>query len=571
MVTGTPAPLVVLGIWDGHDAGVALIAEGRLLFALAEERPTRRKRCSGFPSRSLDLCLAWADARGLAVSDVAIAGRFGRAPLRLLDPIYASTDPDRDPLGAASLAIQGWENQIARVPVLREVERALGLRALAPRIAARLGRRPRLHTVAHHEAHAWSALLGAGDEPALVVTWDAYGEGVSATSRDAAAPWEAEVTLGVSAGLASLYGAVCSLLGFAEGEEGKVMGLAALGDPHAAPRFRALFSEQDGAPRLLRPLGKRQLRGLLEGLSREDAAAALQRVTEEIGSRWIQQRLSAAGGQRRLLLAGGLFANVLLNGKLAALPEVSSLFVFPNMVDGGLAAGAAHRVWAERTGRRADPLRSALLGCAFSDTERRRAAEASGLPVRRLPDVALAAARHLRAGRVVCRHEGRDELGPRALGARSLLFSAADPALVTRVNDALRRDTFMPFGPLLRDEDAAGSLRSRLPLDDLRTMTVVSEVSEAFRRACPGAVHVDGTARPQLVSATSDPGLHHLLTLHREAGGGPAVVNTSFNLHGEPIVHTPEDALRTFLASGLDVLLLGDLELLRPGLSIADR
>ena len=164
---------------------------------------------------------------------------------------------------------------------------------------------------------------------------------------------------------------------------------------------------------------------------------------------------------------------------------------------------------------------------------------------------------------MVCRYVGRDEFGPRALGNRSILFAAGDPALGARVNRALGRDDFMPFGPVLAAEDAGAALQIPTPGLDLAHMTVAVDATSAFRDECPGAVHLDGTTRAQVVSPASDPNLHELVIEHRRTGGGPALINTSLNLHGEPIVHTPEDAVRTFLASGLDALFLGTWECLR--------
>lgn len=547
-----------LGIWDGHDAGVALVAGGELCFALSEERPSRRKRYSGFPRRALRAALHWAAAQGIAVADVALAGRHGRAPLRLLEPLYRRLDPSRDPLSPASALVRGWENALPSLPLLRDAESAVAEAAVRLRAGLRPAARWRL--VDHHDAHAYSALLGDdGDGPAAVLTWDAYGEGRSGSLRSSQNPRESLASLPPEAGIASLYGAVTVLQGFGEGDEGKVMGLAACGRTEPArSRFLGLFEVRDGVPRLRRPLTRPALLPLLEGLSREDAAAGLQAAVEALALGWIDRARAAVPGARRLLLAGGLFGNVLLNRRLASLPGVDACFVFPHMGDGGLAAGAAHAAWHARHGALARPLRHVLLGPepatgSFADAARR-----AGLAVRRVADPAAEAARHLAAGRVVCRLDGRDEFGPRALGNRSILFPASDPDLPARVNAALRRDGFMPFAPAVHPAEAAGAFPASPPAADLRFMTCCADASTAFRRASPGGVHVDGTARPQVADPVSAPGLHAILSAARDLGVR-AVVNTSFNLHGEPIVHTADDAVRTFLASGLDVLLLGDL------------
>ncbi|MBM4395818.1 MAG: hypothetical protein FJ087_09025 [Deltaproteobacteria bacterium] len=557
-------PAGVLGVWDGHDASACLVADGEVVFALSEERPTRRKRFSGFPHRSIRAALAFAEAHGVEVRDVAVAGRHGRALQRLLDPLYSRGDPARDPTSAASLLVAAWENTVPRLPIAREVERAAGSAPLMARLRAAVGAPFRLHLVPHHEAHAFSALLGGGGPDALVVTFDAYGEGVAATARSAADPARPVATLPPSAGLARLYGAATVRLGFREGDEGKVMGLAARGDPEPGlGRLLAMFAARGGEPALRVPVTRATVDKALAGLSREDASAAVQAVTESLAAAWVASVLPRVPGATRLLLAGGLFSNILLNRALAALPGVGCVFVFPNMVDGGLRAGAAHRAWRDIAGACCRPIRHVLLGREFGAGDARRAAEASGLPWRRADDPEAAAVAHLLAGRVVCRHDGRDEFGPRALGNRSVLFPAADPALADRVNAALARDEFMPFGPALPSDHPPGLWTGRARDEDLRYMTLAVAATDAFRRACPAVVHLDGTARPQVADPVWCAGLDRILRGYAAGGGGPAVVNTSFNLHGEPIVHTPEDAVRTFAASGLDVLLVGGIEVRR--------
>ncbi|MDP7113936.1 MAG: carbamoyltransferase C-terminal domain-containing protein, partial [Myxococcota bacterium] len=361
---------------------------------------------------------------------------------------------------------------------------------------------------------------------------------------------------------------------FREGDEGKVTGLAARGDPgQLVGPLRALFRSDSTAPRLCQPLRRRQVEALIAGVPREDVAAALQVVTEEILCGWIGRLLEGEGGSAPLLVAGGLFANVALNRTLATLPGVDGLYVFPHMGDGGLAVGAAHALWFRLTGRLCTPLRDVALGSEFDREAARAAARAGDLSVREQATPAAAIAAHLREGRVVCRFAGRDELGPRALGNRSILFSARDPALGARVNRALGRDDCMPFGPVIAADDVKASLRTPPAGVDLAHMTIALDTTAGFRSECPGAVHVDGSARVQAVERQSAPELHAVLSAHRRAGGTRALINTSFNLHGEPIVHDPPAAVRTFLASGLDVLYLGDLECTasRPRVNSAER
>ncbi len=550
----------VLGLWDGHGAGVALLADGQLLFALSEERPSRHKRHSGFPTRSLALARDFAETRGITIDEVAVAGARGRSPLRLLEPLYSDSNPHREPLGRSSLVAMGWESRLPSLPLLGSLE-PLPAKALLRRRIGRVLRAPfTLHAVDHHDAHAYGALLGPGRDRALVITADAYGEGRSATVRLGSAPSQVISHLHGDFGLALLYGAVTVALGYREGDEGKVMGLAATGNPGPGlARFRALFEPEIPVPRLRRSLTRKGVERLVHDLRPRDTAASLQACVEEQAVAWVRSLLPCATATR-LHLAGGLFANVRINQNLAELPGLDGLFVFPAMGDEGLAAGAAHHRWHARSGCLALPIATVALGLERTAAAMEAAAQASGLPARRLRSNAEILD-HLAAGRVVCRYRGRDEYGPRALGPSSIIFRADRPEIAARVNRCLGRDPIMAFAPILRAEDAPAWLDTPLPASDLRFMTVTADARPALAERCPVAVHVDGTARAQLVAAEGDPDLHALLGAWVATSGQPALINTSFNLHGEPIVHSPRDAVRSFTSSGLDVLLLGEWQL----------
>jgi carbamoyltransferase len=262
-------------------------------------------------------------------------------------------------------------------------------------------------------------------------------------------------------------------------------------------------------------------------------AAAIQERVEEIVVGWIEARRK---GRTALALAGGLFANVALNGRLAQLFD--DIYVFPHMGDGGLCVGAAV---AERCVR---PLGLPFLGPLYSDHEMQAALQQSGLAVQRFEHPEEVLAQAICEGLIAARFVGRSEFGPRALGHRSILLRADQPALAERLNQQLVRDEFMPFAPIRRH--GAGS----------PTMTVVVPADDELKSKCPAAVHLDGTARTQIVSQTASPGLWRLLEC-AESEGFPALINTSFNLHSEPIVETPEHAVATFLAAELDIMQMG--------------
>lgn len=547
MPTNVPPPLrthaadddVVLGLWDGHDAGAALVAGGRVLAAESEERLTRVKNQGGFPTRAIEDVLRIAGISAGSVTRVAMAGRFGRLPARLLDRRYAAIEPrDVDPLSPASRAFAQYQSGLARLPGLRHVERLASASVLSYRLASLGLGRAALTLVDHHTAHALTAASHLGCD-GLVVTSDGYGDGVSH------AVWEVKDgrlsrrgAWGASASVALLYGALTRDLGFREGEEGKVTGLAG-SVIHSDLRLDDVVGlDADGTPRVdQRHARKRLAKALADGVRREEVAFALQSALERVLVASISKALENTG-HRALGVAGGLFANVSLNGRLATL-DLDRFVVFPAMTDQGLCVGAA----------------LGLVGTRFAMDDLRLG---HGLPdASAAPEVVAA---RLAEGAIIGVARGRMEFGPRALGSRSILFSPATRTLADRLNSALDRDRCMPYAPVLRRE--SWDALTTLPLARIERaaneMTLAVAASETFRRLAPAAVHDDGTARPQLVTRAPDPWLHAVLEAFERRTGCPALVNTSFNRHREPIVRTGDEALATARAARLDALVVGD-------------
>jgi carbamoyltransferase len=264
-----------------------------------------------------------------------------------------------------------------------------------------------------------------------------------------------------------------------------------------------------------------------------------------------------------LSLAGGIFANVKLNQRIAELPSVNSLWVMPHMGDGGLPVGAA----LGSSGSAPTPLPHACWGPQFSDRDAYKALgrgnlpqvnEARGTESAAIPGDVERVAQILAADKTVAICRGRMEWGPRALCHRSILARPHDPKINDWLNQKLDRSEFMPFAPVARVEDAD---RYFVGVDSAAAssqfMTVCFDTTSEFKKNCGAAVHVDGTARPQLVSPKSSPHMHALLTRLDQLTGTAVLINTSFNLHEEPIVCTPTDAVRAFAAAELDALWLG--------------
>lgn len=560
--------MLVLGIHDGtHDAGAALVHDGVLVAACNEERFTRRKGQGGWPAASITACLDRAGVRGRDLDAVAFAGLVNPNPvLRALPELQARFRLDdgwfyREEETPASRA-SAWLQFQSPFPRLRS-EGPAGratyalLRPLLARRTRALGA-PTPDLADHHDCHAASAAFTSGFDPCLVVVADGVGDGLALTvyraegtrlSRLAAMPYPHSYGL--------LYATITGFLGFRPfRHEGKLVGLAALGDadavtvpfPFAGPPEDRRFTEAFGAP--LRPWLDQ-----LRRFRREDVCAWLQRGVERELAALVRHHV-ARTGLRSVALAGGVFANVRLNQVLAA--EVDHLFVFPHMGDGGLAAGAALLRWARDAASPPPPLRHVFLGPGAEAPALEGELRRAGLPYRREQRLEEEVADRLARGQIVARWDGPMEFGPRALGNRSILAAATDRRMTDRLNLALSRSDFMPFAPLLLASEADEWVEGLAPVRDAaRFMTVTVDAKPRLAEACPAAVHVDGTLRPQLVDAETTPGLHHILSAYRRRTGVPALVNTSFNLHEEPIVNTPAEALSTFRRARIDALVLG--------------
>lgn len=550
-----------LGIHDGtHDAGAALVRDGELIFAAAEEHYCRRKGAGGWPTAAVEACLE--QARG-PIAGVAFPGFLNPNPgLRMARGVqrrfhldggaFWSEEEDAGSRFSQWLQFQSpfprWTGESRTVRAFRPL-----LQRKLRREIGKIGVSAPVQIVDHHLAHAAGAYYTQAHDPALVLVIDGVGDGLALsvyrgengrlTRLDA---WPFPHSYGL------LYATLTGFLGFRPfRHEGKLTGLAALGDPSAialpfpfeGPPEARRFTQQFGRP--LRPWLEQ-----LRPYTKEDVAAWLQKglETELCGllRHWIRQT-----GLGRVAVAGGVVGNVRLNQRLSEVEGVESLWVYPQMGDGGLAAGAALVMGGPHAPRAMPHL---FLGFETGDLE--TALRAAGLPVERPADLAEDAAARLAAGQVVARYGGAMEYGPRALGNRSILAPCGDRRLPARLNLALSRNDFMPFAPVLLEEDAEQWVEGLAPLrSSARFMTATVKARPELARVCPAVVHADGSLRPQLLRP-SDP-LFPILAAYRRRTGQPALLNTSFNLHEEPIVRTPSEAIATWRAARLDALILG--------------
>jgi carbamoyltransferase len=558
-----------------HDPSAAVVAGGVIAAALESEKVTRAKHeINVFPEEAMRAVLKIA---GLSFNDIdVIATNYAAGPLSsglYLPHLFSLLRQRNFDLGvlAGVLIIAGSHN---------------------PRLFRKLAERrlPKVVNVKHHRAHLASTFLLSPFEESAVLIVDAAGE-LDCTSlwhcRDREVRKLHSMDL-PNDSLGSVYMLATRHLGYRMlGDEYKVMGLAPYGQPH--PKYRRFFEDLIR----LKPEGRYQVSGRLIGqiqtngwkfpastvqllgperqpdepFTDEHACFAyeLQHRLEETILHVVSY-LKEATGSPRLCLAGGVALNSVANGRILAESGFEDVFVPPAPHDAGTALGAAlHHHFYTSGGARPAPLAHAYLGPQFDDAVIEQELLKAKQCYSRCDDVTKVAANALAAGLVIGWFQGATEFGPRALGNRSILADPRNPEAKALVNRLIKeRENYRPFAPAILEEDAGHFLKHvrRSPW-----MLFVDSVHDAAHDEIPAVVHVDGTARPQTVSEGDNPLFYKLICRFRDLTGVPALLNTSFNVSGEPIVNTPMDALRCFQGSGLDALAIGPFWLQKQGIS----
>jgi carbamoyltransferase len=420
----------------------------------------------------------------------------------------------------------------------------------------------------HHYCHATAAYFASDFGPdATVLTIDGGGDGISAKAFDVTGGRIRELRQVPSFdSLGAFYSYITQISGFKAGRhEGKITGLSAHGDPVYKDILDSLITFRDGGfvnvgniffHSAVEKLRKR----LPEGWKREDLAASIQKHSEDLATafarHWVRET-----GHADVALAGGLVANVRINQKIHELPEVERCFVFPGMSDCGMGIGAALAGFYDRTPRPQTDTRCldvVYLGPEYSEEEMEEALRIGEVDYTRPEEVEKEIADLLAKGAVVARFDGRMEFGPRALGNRTILYQPTDPSVNDWLNQALKRTEFMPFAPVVLAEEVDRCfLGAQSAERSARFMTITFDCTEWMKERCPGVVHIDGTARPQIIHERDNPSYYRILREYQARTDLPVLINTSFNLHEEPIVCSPEDAVRGFQMGHLDYLAMG--------------
>ncbi|HEV1994654.1 MAG TPA: carbamoyltransferase C-terminal domain-containing protein [Candidatus Acidoferrum sp.] len=541
-----------------HDSSACIVRDGELLFAIAEERISRVKHDAGFPHNAIRACLEFAKAKPSELDDVCF-GWQAPGPFFLHDlKCYATR---RMPLS--------YLNLLNSTLYFLSVRHQGGG---AKRFTQRFGpTRARMRFVDHHLAHALSAYAYSGFEEAAVVVMDGRG------AWEASSIWHGRggrlehiLTIPWPNSLGLFYAEFTQYLGFQKySDEWKLMGLAPYGRPGVNLRE---FIHPEDAPhwvntRLLGESASGSSGGIAALLGPErvpeseindrhkDIAYAVQEACETAMMGLVRQAIKMTGC-RDVCLAGGVALNSKANGKIAASGLVGRMFIQPAAADDGAALGAALAPYLDDNGRVPNhAMRHAYLGDSFDDTAVESALKTYKISYTHVDDPAKAAAELLARGKILGWFQGRMEFGPRALGSRSILADPRDPEMNAKVNQAVKfREWWRPFAPSILAEKACDYLESAA---DSPFMILTAQVRPEKRAVIPAVTHVDGSARPQTVEKETNPLYWRLIDEFGKRTGVYVVLNTSFNLRGEAIVHTPTDAIRTFFSSGMDALVIG--------------
>jgi carbamoyltransferase len=422
----------------------------------------------------------------------------------------------------------------------------------------------------HHLTHAASAYFTSGRDEAMIITSDGGGDALSGgvyVGRDGKIESKSSFSKLNSAGI--FWEIITQLCGFnPERHGGKITGLAAYSDGDEAYRILSEiygYNSRSGGMENHRKLAFRDafehVRTKCGHLSIEELSAGAQRILEETFVNTVRDAYTQHDIPH-VLLAGGTFANVRLNQKILEVPGIESVYVHPNMGDGGIAVGSALLQASQHNGARPYELRDVYWGDDWSDAAIRAELEGSrGLQWRRIDDPSEAIGEAMAQQKVVGVFQGRMEYGPRALGHRSILAEPTDTTMMDWLNKRLSRTEFMPFAPIILEEEAPRFFedfaRSEYPS---RFMTICMQCKPYCREKAPGVVHKDGTARPQSVSKTTEPYIHKALRAYERRTGLPLAINTSFNKHESPIVGNPADAISELKRNSVDVLFLENYE-----------
>jgi carbamoyltransferase len=541
-----------------HDSSACIVCDGELVFAVAEERISRAKHDARFPGNAIHACLEFAKVHPEQLDEVCFGWQTAGPVFRHDLKCYASAKMPLTYLNGLNSTrhfLSMWHQESG-----------------AKRFAQQFGTtKPRMRFVDHHLGHAISAYGYSGFDEAAVVVMDGRG------AWEATSIWHGHggrleniLTIPFPDSVGFFYSQLTEFLGFQpNSDEWKVMGLAPYGKPgidlSAFIDLKTMPYRVDArqvAVNGTTSLGSaRRFLGMPRAPESEieerhkDIAYAVQEACETAMMNVVKMAIEKTRC-RDVCLAGGVALNSKANGKIVASGLVGKFFVQPAASDDGVALGAALAPYLDDQRKLPNKaMRHGYWGPCFDDGAIENALRTYKLRYSQLSDPASTAAELLSQGKILGWFQGRMEFGPRALGSRSILADPRDPEMNAKVNKAVKfREWWRPFAPSFKKEAAAEYLESAT---DSPFMILTAQVRPEKRSIIPSVTHVDGSARPQTVEKEINPLYWRLIDEFGKRTGVPVLLNTSFNLRGEAIVHTPTDAIRTFFSSGMDALVIG--------------
>lgn len=556
-------PVYILGLsCFYHDSAAVLLRDGEIVFAAQEERYTRKKQDENFPKNAVDQALK---AAGITTADLTEVVFYEKPFLKFFERIL-ETQIDVWPRGFIMFhrAMREW--MLKKLWIPQTIKKELSFD------------KPILFTT-HHESHAASAYYCSGFPDAAIVSVDGVGEWATTTiGHGQGKDMKLLRAIHFPHSLGLLYSAITYYLGFkVNSAEYKVMGLAPYGEPKYMKEMKTLIHVKDdgsfeldmsyftyeyGLTMTGRKIEKlfghptRKGEAKLEQFHK-DVAASLQQITEEVMLK-IAAEAKRLTGSKYLCLAGGVALNCVANGKILRAKLFEDIFIQPAAGDAGGALGAALAVWHKKYGgERLPRLGNVYLGNEYSELEIESFLKKENLPFEKLTkDGVIEKTAGLLSGEnVIGWFQGRMEYGPRSLGNRSIIADARNKENWQKVNLKIKfRESFRPFAPTVLEEKA----KEYFDLDrESPYMLLVADVHPGKRQEIPAVTHVDGSARIQTIRADQNPTYHALLSAFQKRTGCGVIINTSFNVRGEPIVESPKDALNCFLNTDMDYLVLG--------------
>lgn len=574
----------ILGISDSSVCGGAsLMQDGKVTFSINEERLNRQKMSTGFPELSIKYILEKCCNRSSDIDRIFIADQFNYfkpvstkwegwlkdAPNISKKVMYYLSSNLSNFVGNSKLG-QNTYYKLKRILTKSRQEKVREL------LKEKFDIQAPVEFVDHHKCHAYSAYFTSGFKDATVITLDGGGDGLCSRVcrvKDGRFDWLSSLESYHSIG--NYYAYVTKICGFtAHKHEGKITGLAAYGKPVYKKQLKKMI-QYDNNGRLQNTGNayfwtavKKIKEFLPKDFKLEDLSASIQDLLEEEVVKYCEYWIKKSGISNAALV-GGVFANVKLNQRIQELDCVDNIFVHPGMGDEGLCFGAACAglLTPDNTKREFnnDRIKDVYLGPDYSEKEMQVSLDEFKLAYKYFPEVEKEIAKLLSEDFVVARFNGRMEYGPRALGNRSILYQPCDKTINDWLNKKLKRTEFMPFAPatIIEFKDQC-FINTKGAETAAEFMTITFDCTEQMQKQGAGVVHTDGTARPQFVTEKSNLSFYKIIKEYHAITGNPSIINTSFNMHEEPIVCTPKDGIRGFLDGELDYLAIGNFIVKNP-------